>query len=140
MEEEQKTNNKPKLDPEVKVELLIKLAFGISIDDLAKEYNLTRAKIINLRKNNYLMYNNFFNYWKIDKEVAVLGLVPKFERALSVVKKFYKNKIKISEQGVITYMGKSCDLNEILEMADIILKKDDINNFKEMPTYIKNNY
>ena len=86
------TTNKPKLDPEVKVELLIKLAFGISMDKLAEEYDLTRAKIINLRKNNYLMYNDFLEHWKIDKEVAVLGLVPKYERALSIVKKFYKNK------------------------------------------------
>ena len=65
--EEEINNNKAQLDPELKVELLIKLAFGISIDDLAKEYDLTRAKIINLRKNNYMMYNEFFNYWKIYK-------------------------------------------------------------------------
>ena len=62
------TTNKPKLDPEVKVELLIKLAFGISMDKLAEEYDLTRAKIINLRKNNYLMYNDFLEHWKIDFE------------------------------------------------------------------------
>ena len=84
---------KSKLDPETKIELLIKLAFGIPMNDLIEEYQLSSAKIINLRKNNYLKYNEFFEYWKIDKEVAVLGLTPKYERALSVVKKFYKKLV-----------------------------------------------
>lgn len=137
---EETNNSKAKLDPEIKVELLIKLAFGISIEDLAKEYNLTRAKIINLRKNNYLMYNEFFNYWKIDKDVAMLGLAPKLERALSITKKFYKDKIKIDQQGIIYYKDKPCSITEIVDMADIILKKDDINNFKDMSINIKNNY
>jgi len=132
--------NKPKLDPEIKVELLIKLAFGISMDELAKEYDLTRAKIINLRKNNYLMYNDFLEHWKIDKEVAVLGLVPKYERALSIVKKFYKNKIKIISINDILYNNKPCTMNNIIDMADEILKKDDINNFKSMSINLKNNY
>ena len=134
------TNNKPKLDPEIKIELLIKLAFGISMDDLAKEYDLTRAKIINLRKNNYIMYNDFVNHWKIDKEVAILGLTPKFERALSIVKKFYKNKVKIIADGNIMYNNKFCTMNEIIDMADKILQKDDIKNFKSMSNHIKNNY
>lgn len=134
------TTNKPKLDPEVKVELLIKLAFGISMDDLAKEYDLTRAKIINLRKNNYSMYNSFLEHWRIDKEVAVLGLVPKYERALSIVKKFYKNKIKILSTNDILYNNQHCSMNQILNMADEILKKDDINDFKDMSMNMKNNY
>ena len=46
-----------KLDSEIKLEILIKLAFGIPIEDLMKEYDLTKAKIINLRKNNYKLYN-----------------------------------------------------------------------------------
>ena len=132
--------NKPKLDPEIKVELLIKLAFGISMDELAKEYDLTRAKIINLRKNNYLMYNDFLEHWKIDKEVAILGLVPKYERALSIVKKFYKNKIKIISINDILYNNKPGTMNNIIDMADEILKKDDINNFKSMSINLKNNY
>ena len=94
---------KSKLDPETKIELLIKLAFGIPMNDLIEEYQLSSAKIINLRKNNYLKYNEFFEYWKIDKEVAVLGLTPKYERALSVVKKFYKSKIKINSINSILY-------------------------------------
>lgn len=137
---EEETNNKAKLDPEIKVELLIKLAFGISIDNLAKEYDLTRAKIVNLRKNNYMMYNEFFNYWKIDKEVAMLGLAPKLERALSIVKKFYKTKISINNDGSIYFKNKPVTITEIVDMADIILKKDDITNFKDMPINIKNNY
>ena len=133
-------NNKPKLDPEVKVELLIKLAFGISIDELAKEYDLTRPKIVNLRKNNYLMYNNFVEHWKIDKDVALLGLAPKYERAVSIIKKFYKKKVKITKEGHILYNDLLCSMNKIIDMADEILKKDDINNFKEMPVNMKNNY
>ena len=42
---------KSKLDPETKIELLIKLAFGIPMNDLIEEYQLSSAKIINLRKN-----------------------------------------------------------------------------------------
>lgn len=133
-------NNKLKLDPEVKVELLIKLAFGISIDDLAKEYDLTRAKIVNLRKNNYIIYNDFVNHWKIDEDVAILGLTPKLERALSIVKKFYKNKIEIIDESNILYNNKFCTMNEIVDMADKILQKDDIMNFKDMSNDIKNNY
>lgn len=131
---------KSKLDPETKMELLIKLAFGLPIDDLAKEYDLTRTKIINLRKNNYLKYNEFYEHWRIDKEIAVLGLTPKYERALSVVKKFYKSKIKIFSESSIFYNDTPCTLNDILNMADYILKKDDINNFKDMPVNIKNHY
>ena len=58
---------KSNLDPETKVELLIKLAFGIPIELLTAEYKLSKSKIINLRKNNYKLYNTFFDYWKIDK-------------------------------------------------------------------------
>ena len=47
---------KSKLDSETKIELLIKMAFGIPIEDLAVEYDLTPPKIINLRKNNYIKY------------------------------------------------------------------------------------
>lgn len=131
---------KSKLDSELKMELLIKLAFGLSIEDLSKEYDLTAAKITNLRKNNYLKYNEFFQYWRIDKEVAVLGLTPKIERALSVVKKFYRDKLVIKDAESIYFNGKLCTTVDILDLADEILRKDNINNFKEFPTYIKNHY
>lgn len=131
---------KPKLDPEIKIELLIKLAFGISLEELAIEYDLTPEKIINLRKNNYLLYNQFFDHWRIDKEVASLGLTPKYERAVSIVKKFYKSKVIIYETGSILYNNKIYNLNEIIDLADMILQKDNINNFKDLPTFIKNHY
>nr|DAG09660.1 MAG TPA: ECF RNA polymerase sigma factor [Caudoviricetes sp.] len=131
---------KSKLDPETKIELLIKLAFGIPIEDLAEEYELSKARIINLRKNNYVKYNEFFNYWRIDKSVAVLGLTPKHERALSVVKKFYKSKITIVSESSILYENKPCTMSQILDMADTILQKDSIYCFKELPLYIKNYY
>lgn len=131
---------KQKLDPEIKIELLIKLAFGIPIKQLADEYELTVEKIINLRKNNYIQYNQFFDYWRIDKSVAVLGLTPKYERALSIVKKFYKSKIIIYETGSILYNNQVYTLDGVVELADKILQKDNILNFKDFPTYIKNHY
>lgn len=131
---------KNKLDPETKMELLIKLAFGISIESLAKEYDLTKEKIINLRKNNYIKYNEFFDYWRIDKTVASLGLTPKYERAVSVVKKFYKSKVNINSNGSIYYNNKIYTLDEIIDLADYILQKDNIMCFKELPVYIKNHY
>lgn len=129
-----------KLDPETKLELLIKLAFGIPLEELAAEYDLTKPKIINLRKNNYLKYNEFFEYWKIDKEIAVLGLCPKYERAASIVKKFYKKKITISVGGDIFYKNELCSMEKLVDMADSILRLDNINGFKEMTKLIKNNY
>ena len=129
-----------KLDCEIKLEILIKLAFGITIEDLMEEYNLTKAKIINLRKNNYKLYNEFFDYWKIDKDVAVLDLTPKHERALSIIKKHYKNKVVIKSADEIYVNGKECSSCELIDIADTILQKDNIRCFKEMPIYIKNYY
>ena len=129
-----------KLDPETKIELLIKMAFGIPIDELAKEYDLTCPKIINLRKNNYLKYNEFFEHWKIDKEIAVLGLSPKHERAASIVKKFYKSKITISADGSIFYKNNLCNMEKLVDMADSILRLDNITGFKETTKLLKNNY
>ena len=130
---------KSNLDPETKVELLIKLAFGIPIELLTAEYKLSKSKIINLRKNNYKLYNTFFDYWKIDKEIAVLGLSPKHERALNIVKKFYKNKIQIISKYRILYKETSKTIDEIVDMADEILQKDNIYCFKELK-FIKNYY
>lgn len=130
---------KSNLDPETKVELLIKLAFGIPFELLTKEYNLSRNKIVNLRKNNYKLYNSFFEHWKIEKEIAVLGLCPKHERALNIVKKFYKNKIEIISEHKILYKGNCVSITEIIDMADEILKKDNICCFKKL-TNIKNFY
>lgn len=129
-----------KLDSEIKLEILIKLAFGIGIDDLADEYKLTKAKIVNLRKNNYKLYNEFFDYWKIDKDVAVLDLCPKYERALSIIKKHCVNKVRIESADEIYVKGKKCSLYDLLDIADEILQKDNIRCFKEMPMYIKNHY
>lgn len=129
-----------KLDSEIKLEILIKLAFGIEIENLMEEYNLTKAKIVNLRKNNYKLYNEFFDYWKIDKDVAVLDLSPKYERALSIIKKHYRDKIVIKSSDEIYLKGKECSSNDIIDIADSILKKDNIRCFKEMPIYIKNHY
>lgn len=129
-----------KLDSEIKLEILIKLAFGISIEELMKEYDLTKAKIVNLRKNNYKLYNEFFDYWKIDKEVAVLELSPKYERALSIAKKHYKDNLVIKSIDEIYLKGKKCSSSEFIDIADNILQKDNIRCFKEMPIYIKNHY
>lgn len=120
------------LDPELKVELLIKLAFGIPIEMLTKEYGLSKNKIINLRKNNYKLYNTFFEHWKIEKEIAVLGLCPKHERALNIVRKFYKNKLEIKSSNKILYNNETKTIEEIIDMADKILQKDNIYCFREL--------
>lgn len=130
---------KSNLEPETKIELLIKLAFGISLDSLAKEYSLSKNKIINLRKNNYKLYNSFFDHWKISKEIAILELSPKHERALNIVKKFYKNKIEIKSKYKILFNNETKSIDEIIDMADEILRKDNICCFKEL-TDIKNYY
>jgi CO dehydrogenase/acetyl-CoA synthase beta subunit len=130
---------KSNLDPETKIELLIKLAFGIPFEDLTEEYKLSKNKIINLRKNNYKLYNKFFEHWKIEKEIAVLGLCPKHERALNIVKKFYKNKVEVISKYQILYKGETKNINEIIEMADEILQKDNICCFKTLED-IKNYY
>lgn len=128
------------LEPELKLELLIKLAFGIPVNLLAEEYDLTEAKIINLRKNNYTKYNEFFEYWKIDKEIAYLGLTPKYERALNVVKKFYKTRVDIKSVDEIYFDKSLITLTKVLDMADYILRKDNINDFKTSTYLIKNYY
>ena len=130
---------KSNLDPEIKVEVLIKLAFGIPFDMLTAEYGLSKNKIINLRKNNYKLFNNFFEHWRILKEIAILGLCPKYERALNIVKKFYKDKIVIVSEHQILYKGELINMNTVVEMADAILKKDNICCFKEL-TDIRNFY
>ena len=130
---------KSNLEPETKVELLIKLAFGIPFELLTEEYGLSKNKIINLRKNNYKLYNTFFEYWKIDKQVAILGLSPKHERALNVVKKFYKNKVEIVSEYKILFKGEPKTIEDVIEMADEILQKDNIYCFKQL-TDIKNFY
>jgi hypothetical protein len=128
------------LDPEVKIELLIKYAFGLPIDWLVTEYNLSKNKIINLRKNNYMTYNAFFDHWKILKEVAVLGLPPKFERALSIVKKFYTNKIEIESESALFFMHKEIFKKDVLVMCDKILQKDNIIGFLSFEYDMKNYY
>lgn len=130
---------KSNLDPETKIELLIKLAFGIPFENLIEEYKLSKSKIINLRKNNYKLYNGFFEYWKIEKEIAILGLCPKHERALNIVKKFYKNKIKIESKYKILYKDEIISIDNVIDMADEILKKDNICCFKTLKD-IKNYY
>lgn len=128
------------LEPETKIEILIKLAFGIPITSLAEEYGVSIEKITNFKKNNYIIYNQFLEHWKIENEVAKLGLTPKNERALNVVKKFYKNKIKIISEEEIYLEDNFIDFPKILKLADQILKKDNINNFLDYPYLLKNNY
>lgn len=133
-------DNYIKIDGELKLELLIKLAFGIPLEELEKEYDLPKMKIVNLRKNNYVKYNEFFEYWKIDKKVAELGLTPKYERALSIIKKFYKDKVQINGINNITFKGKLCSLEDVIEIADKTLQKDNIYGFRYSPVNVKNYY
>nr|DAR11849.1 MAG TPA: hypothetical protein [Caudoviricetes sp.] len=48
--------------------------------------------------------------------------------------------MKIISINNILYNNKLCSINEIVDMADYILKKDNINDFKDMSINIKNNY
>ena len=75
------------------------------------------------------------------KEVAVLGLPPKYERAVNIIKKFYKKSAIINElREAIIVKGKIINFTDTLELADWILQKDGIDCFKELPLYIKNYY
>ncbi len=131
---------RPTIDSETRLELLIKLAFQIPVETLAKEYNITKNKIINLRKNNYRLYNTFFDHWRIDKEVAVLGLAPKLERALSILKKHYgPHKVKIVSDQEFYICGEKVKTTELFDWVDVVLSKDDIVGFRDM-TNVKNYY
>ena len=69
----------------------------------------------------------------------MLGLCPKHERALNILKKFYKNKIEIKSQYKILYKGTQISMLDVIDMSDEILKKDNICCFKTL-TNIKNFY
>ena len=69
-----------------------------------------------------------------------MGLSPKHERAASIVKKFYKSKITISADGSIFYKNMLCNMEKLVDMADSILRLDNITGFKETTKLLKNNY
>ena len=125
------------IDMEIVAEILVKLAFGIDIEALAHEYDISSTKIVEMKKNNLDLYIQYFKYWAIDSEVAELGLTPRYERAVSVVKKHYKNNFAIKNDGFLV-KNKTVSLWELLPIAKKILEKDNIYNFENIS--IKNHY
>jgi len=113
------------LPTELKLEILIKLAFGIEVQALSDYYGLSCNKIINLRKNNYVLYNKFIDHWRIDEEIAKLNYPPKYEKILSIIKKHYKHNFAICNN-IIYIKGNKCTSIDLFEIAAKILEKDDI--------------
>lgn len=129
-------------DADIKMEILIKLAFGYSPIDISKTYNFTTNTIINLRKNNYKLFNKLVDEFRIIDEVAILGLLPVPERAVNICKKFYNKKFIIESPNVFRFNDKLLNIIDVIELANIILAKDDIlplnNQIVIKNLYIKN--
>lgn len=128
-----------KIDADTKMEIIISLAFGVPIKDIAIKYNITQNKIVNLRKNNYKIYNQVAKEFFIMDEIALLGLAPIYERAINIVKKRYKNKLIILNESDFLLQGHKVNLNDLIDIADNITQKDDLPPLASMP-YIKNYY
>ena len=52
-----------KMDPDTKMEIIINMAWGTPLKIIAEKYKTTESKIVNLRKNNYKLYNTFFDQY-----------------------------------------------------------------------------
>ena len=129
----------PKMDIDIKMEIIINLAFGVPIEMIAKTYNVSESKIINLRKNNYKLYNQISEQFYISDEIAILGLSVVYERALDIVKKQYKNKLEIINPNLFMLENKRLLITDIVEMADQINARDNIPPLNTIPK-IKNYY
>lgn len=115
-----------KMDPDVKMEIIINMAWGTPLKIIANKYKTTENKIINLRKNNYKLYNQISEGFYITDEVAVLGLCPIHERAVNVVKNRYKSRFMILDKNNYKLDGKLILMHEILGLADSIIALDEI--------------
>lgn len=113
-------------DADVKMEILIRLAFGYSYEDVAKVYGYPVNTIINLRKNNYKVYNGIVDHFRIEKEVAELGFPPVPERAVNIVKKFYHNKFQILPDANFIFDDAPISLIKVMDLANDILALDNI--------------
>ena len=115
-----------KMDPDIKMEIIINMAWGTSIKSIAEKYDISEKKIINLRKNNYKLYNQISEEFYIPDDIAVLGLSPIHERAVHIVQKRYKNKFKILTNHLFQLNGENITSTEVLRLANEIIVKDNI--------------
>ena len=115
-----------KMDPDTKMEIIINMAWGTPLKVIAEKYKTTESKIVNLRKNNYKLYNQISEGFYITDEVAILGLCPIHERAVNVIRNKYKKRFKILDKNNYTLDGATILMDKIIELADSIIALDDI--------------
>ena len=84
------------------------------------------VEIINLRKNNYKLYNQISEGFYIADEVAILGLCPIHERAVNVIRNKYKARFRILDKNNYLLDGSTILMDKIIELADSIIALDDI--------------
>ena len=113
-------------DNDDKNSLLIKIAYNISLDELEKEFGITKKQIINIRKNNYKTYNSFVDHFTILDEIAILGFNPVFEFALNICKKAYRDKFKILGLNSFLFKGEYLSTTEVINLANSILARDEL--------------
>jgi len=128
-----------KMDPDTKMEIIINMAWGTPLKIIAKKYQTTESKIVNLRKNNYKLYNQISEGFYIADEVAILGLCPIHERAVNVIRNKYKSRFKILDENNYLLDGRVILMNKIIELADSIIALDDIPPLSESK-WIRNFY
>lgn len=128
-----------KMDADTKMEVIINLAFGVPIKMIATKYDIAEYKIINLRKNNYKLYNQIAERFYIIDEVAVLGLSPLHERAVNVVKRAYGPRFQIVSEHSFTLDETKMSISGVIKVADQVIARDEIPPLHEIPN-IKNYY
>mgnify|MGYP003314946325 FL=1 len=128
-----------KMDVDTKMEVIINLAFGVPIKMIATKYDIAEYKIVNLRKNNYKLYNQISESFYIVDEVAVLGLSPLYERAVNVVKRAYGKRFQIINEHNFALDGEKMSISKVLEVANTVIARDEIPPLQQIPN-IKNYY
>ena len=128
-----------RMDPDIKMEIIINMAWGTSTKEISEKYNISEKKIINLRKNNYKLYNQIAEEFYIPDHIAVLGLPPMFERAVHVVEKTYPKKFKILNEHSFIFGDDKLTISEVIDIADKIVIKDNIKPLSDSKN-IRNHY
>lgn len=113
-------------DNDDKNSLLIKIAYNMSLEELEKEFGITKKQIINIRKNNYKTYNTFVDHFTILDEIASLGFSPVFEFALNICKKAYKDKFQIINLNTFVFKNEKLKIEDVMNLANSILSRDEL--------------
>lgn len=119
-------------DADVKMEILIKLAFGYTYKDIATAYGFKPNTIVNLRKNNYKLYNKLVDSFRILDEVAVLGLLPIPERAVNICKRFYNKRFIIQNNKDFYLNERHLTISGVINLANNILQLDNIDALENL--------